>query len=79
MEWIACSDRLPKIQEEIWVTDSHRIKKAWIWDHESGGVYFEYTNEDGSDFVPIWWKPLDKTCALFLAFEENTFKPKCDI
>ena len=76
MDWIKCSDRLPRIQEEIEVTDGHRKYIAWVWDHVEGGVYFEYTDESPADFIPIWWRPLDRKCALYLAFFQNTFQPR---
>lgn len=75
MKWIKCSERLPKIQEEVEITNGYTILKSWIWDRYDGGVYFEMVEDDIEDVFPIWWRPL-KGSSIETDFENCTFIPK---
>ena len=63
VDWIQCSDRLPKDEEEVLLYDGEKVSSARCSYSPSGVIYFQhYDREYSEDWYPrtdgnLYWMP----------------------
>lgn len=75
MDWIACSQRMPKRPHtEVEVTDGYEIKTTSTKTLEDEETFFSCSSWESKRFFPLWWRPIGDSY-LEKNFDKETYPP----